>query len=296
MTSAIDEEAVVEQLYRGSREDFLPTRTERVREARAAGDRELAARIGALRKPTVSAWLVNQVVRRYPDRLAELTGLAERLRSVHQHGDGEQIRAAGRERQALLRSLDGVVREVASGAALRLGAATVNQVTTTFQAALVDPAALNAVRSGRLAATVEQDADLMGLLPTMDTPVPVWPSRPSPPVAAPPVAPPPPEPAPAPEPAPEPPKPSKELVEAGRREEECAAARERAEQELTAAQDHATRTRELADEAHARFNQAREEHDAALEAIATARAALTAADREVRAAHQAVVALRDGAG
>jgi uncharacterized coiled-coil DUF342 family protein len=95
---------------------------------------------------------------------------------------------------------------------------------------------------------------------------------------------------------PEPPKPSKELIEAGRCEEECAAARERAEQELTAAQEHATRTRELADEAHARFNQAREDHDAALEAIATARAALTAADREVRAAHQAVVALRDRAG
>jgi hypothetical protein len=297
MTSAIDEEAVVEQLYRGSREDFLPTRTERVREARAAGDRELAARIGALRKPTVSAWLVNQVVRRYPDRLAELTALAERLRSVHQHGDGEQIRAAGRARQALLRSLDGVVREVAAGAELRLGADTVNQVTTTFQAALVDPAALGAVRSGRLAATVEQDADLMGLLPTIDTPAPVWPSRPSPPVAAPPVAPPPSEPpVPEPEPVPEPPKPSKELIEAGRREEECAAAREQAERELTAAQDHATRTRELADEAHARFNQAREDHDAALEAIATARAALTAADREVRAAHQAVVALRDTAG
>jgi hypothetical protein len=309
MTSAIDEEAVVEQLYCGSREDFLPTRTERVRQARAAGDRALAARIGALRKPTVGAWLVNQVVHRYPDRLAELTELAERLRSVHQHGDGERIRAAGRERQALLRSLDGVVREVAAAADLRLGADAVNQVTTTFQAALVDPAALRAVRSGRLAATVAQDSDLMGLLPAMDTPAPVWPSRSSPPAAAPspspapldepedvagvdPVAAPPPEP----EPVPEPPKPSRELIEAGRREDECAAARDRAEQELAAAQEHATRTRELADEAHARFNLARQEHDAALEAIASARTALTAADREVRAAHQAVVALRDTSG
>jgi hypothetical protein len=308
MTSAIDEEAVVEQLYRGSREDFLPTRTSRVREARAAGDRELAARIGALRKPTVAAWLVNQVVWRYPDRLAQLTSLAEQLRAVHQHGDGERIRAAGRERQALLRSLDAVVREVASAAGLRLGADTVNQVTTTFQSALVDPAALRVVRSGRLAGTVEQDADLLGLLPEMDTPPPVRPSRPSPPdrpvrpapvppaVPESPAEPEPPaesEPAPEPEPVPEPPQPSKELIEASEHEEECAAARERAEQELTAAQEHAARTRELADEAHARFNQAREEHDAALAAIVAARAALTAADREVRASHQAVVALRD---
>jgi hypothetical protein len=293
MTGAIDEDAVVDELYLGSREDFLPTRTERVRQARAAGDRDLAARISALRKPTVGAWLVNQVVRQHPDRLAALTELAERLRSVHQHGDGEQIRAAGRDRQALLRSLDGVVREVAAAAGLRLGADAVNQVTTTFQSALVDPAALEAVRSGRLAATVEQDADLMGLLPAMDAPAPVWPTRPSPPLrAVEPLAPaPPPEPEPVPEP--EPPQPSPELIEAGRREEECAAARDRAERELAAAQDHAARTRELADEAHARMIRAREEHDTALEAIVTARAALTAADREVRAAHQAVVALRE---
>jgi hypothetical protein len=295
MTGAIDEDAVVDELYLGSREDFLPTRTERVRQARAAGDRDLAARIGALRKPTVGAWLVNQVVRQHPDRLAALTELAERLRSVHQHGDGEQIRAAGRDRQALLRSLDAVVREVAAAAGLRLGADAVNQVTTTFQSALVDPAALEAVRSGRLAATVEQDADLMGLLPAMDAPAPVWPTRPSPPVrAVEPLAPAPqPEPEPEPVPEPEPPQPSPELVEAGRREEECAAARDRAEHELTAAQEHAARTRELADEAHARMIRAREEHDAALEAIVAARAALTAADREVRAAHQAVVALRE---
>jgi hypothetical protein len=293
MTGAIDEDAVVDELYLGSREDFLPTRTERVRQARAAGDRDLAARIGALRKPTVGAWLVNQVVRQHPDRLAALTELAERLRSVHQHGDGEQIRAAGRDRQALLRSLDAVVREVAAAAGLRLGADAVNQVTTTFQSALVDPAALEAVRSGRLAATVEQDADLMGLLPAMDAPAPVWPTRPSPPVRAVEPLAPAPQPEPEPVPEPEPPQPSPELVEAGRREEECAAARDRAEHGLVAAQDHAARTRELADEAHARMIRAREEHDAALEAIVAARAALTAADREVRAAHQAVVALRE---
>jgi hypothetical protein len=222
---------------------------------------------------------------------------------VHQHGDGEQIRAACRGRQALLRSLDAVVREVATAAGLRVGADTINQVNTTFQSALVDPAALQAVRSGRLAATVEQDADLMGLLPAMDAPAPVWPVRPSPPVRttpAPtpvshpePAQAPPPEPEPEPVPEPEPPQPSPELIEAGRREEECAAARDQAERDLTAAQDHAARTREAADEAHARMIRAREEHDAALEAIVTARAALTAADREVRAAHQAVVALRE---
>jgi hypothetical protein len=290
----MDENAVVDELYAGSRDSFLPTRTERSKQARAAGDREMAARIAALRKPTVGAWLVNQVVRRHPARVAELAELAERMRTAHQHGDGEQIRAAGRDRQALLRDLAATARQIAAAEGTRLGADAAGQVTTTFQAALVDPAALAAVRTGCLAATVEQDADLMGLLPEIDAPAPMWSSRPRPaaPVAPAAVAPAPVEEAPV-EVAPVAPPPSRELIEASQREEECAAARERAEQELTAAQNHATRTREVADETRARFNEAREAHDAALAAVAAARATLATAEREARAAHQAVVALRD---
>ena len=75
----MDEHTVVDELYGGSRDDFLPIRTERVKQARAAGERELAVRIAALRKPTVGAWLVNQVVRRHPARMAALAELAERM-------------------------------------------------------------------------------------------------------------------------------------------------------------------------------------------------------------------------
>lgn len=310
----MDENTVVDELYGGSRDDFLPTRTERAKQARAGGDRELASRIAALRKPTVGAWLVNQVVRRYPEQLVAVEELAERMRSAHQHGDGERIRAAGRDRQALLRELDGSVREIAAEEGLRLGADAAGQVTTTFQAALVDPAALRAVLSGTLAVTVEQNADLIGLLPEVDVPAPMWTVRPSRPVETSPTraksapASPTPSatsaptepaavetPAEASEPSapPAPPEPSPELVAAGVREEECVAAREQAEQDLTAAQAHAAQTREEADEARARFNATRQAHDAALEAVAVARAALATAEREARAAHQAVVALRD---
>ncbi|HEX4721197.1 MAG TPA: hypothetical protein VH333_01685, partial [Pseudonocardiaceae bacterium] len=180
---AMDENAVVDELYGGSRDDFLPTRTERAKQARAAGDRELAGRIAALRKPTVGAWLVNQIVRRYPEQLVEVEKLAERMRAAHQHGDGERIRAAGRDRQVLLRELDSLVRQVADADGLRLGADAAGQVTTTFQAALVDPAALRTVLGGTLAVAVEQDADLIGLLPDVDAPAPMWTVRPDRPVA-----------------------------------------------------------------------------------------------------------------
>lgn len=304
----MDENTVVDELYGGSRDDFLPTRTELAKRARAEGDRELAVRIAALRKPTVGAWLVNQVVRRYPERMVDVDELAERMRAAHQQGDGEGIRTAGRERQTLLRGLDALVREIAADSGIRLGADAAGQVTTTFQAALVDPRALRAVLSGRLSATVEQDADLMDQLPEIDAPPPMWSARPAPAptsgvntpatVEQPPAA----EAEPTAEVVttadvevvtPEPPAPSPELVEATRREEESLAAREQAEAALTAAQEHAARTRETADEARARFNEARQAHDAALEAVAQARAAVTTAEREARAAHQAVVTLHD---
>jgi len=301
----MDEHTVVDELYAGSRDDFLPIRTERVKQARSAGERELAVRIAALRKPTVGAWLVNQVVRRHPARMAALAELAERMRTAHQHGDGEQLRAAGRDRQALLRDLTELAREVATGAGLKLGLPVADQVTTTFQTALVDPAALQAVLTGTLAVTVEQDADLIGSLPDIDAPAPMWSARPRPlppePKPAPAVSEPmpapalsEPEPLPEPEPAPPPPAaPSPELIAAREREDDCVAAREQAEAGLTAAQERANRTRQEADEARARFNETRQAHDAALAAVADARSALAAAERAARSAHQAVVALRD---
>lgn len=295
----MDEQTVVDELYAGSRDDFLPIRTERVKQARAAGERELAVRIAALRKPTVGAWLVNQVVRRHPARMAELAELAERMRTAHQHGDGERLRAAGRDRQALLRDLSELAREIATGAGLKLGLPVADQVTTTFQTALVDPAARQAVLTGTLAVTVEQDADLIGSLPDIDAPAPMWSARPRPippepkPRPAPAASEPEPEPEPEPAPPPEPPPPSPELIAAREREDDCVAAREQAEAELTAAQERANRTRQEADEARARFNETRLAHDAALAAVADARTALADAERAARSAHQAVVALRD---
>ncbi|HEX4701892.1 MAG TPA: hypothetical protein VH352_07180 [Pseudonocardiaceae bacterium] len=314
---AVTEDAVVDELYGGSLDDFLPTRTERSRQARAAGDRPLALRIAALRKPTVGAWLVNQVVRQHPDQVAALTEVAEQLRSAHQRADGDLIRAAGRERRTLLQQLDSVVRQVARAADHRLGTEQAGQVSRTFQAALVDPAALRAIRSGQLSATVEQGADVLEGWPGMDSPPPrVGPVRTGPPEFPPPPAqpatrpvrtrrpepttpppqsePPPPQPQPEPPPPPPPPPPpSEELIRATRRAHDSEAARERADQDLATAQEQANRTRERAEVARSLLTKAIREHEEAVTAVAIARAALTAADREAKAAYQAMVALRD---
>lgn len=58
----MDLDSIAAELYAGSREEFTGRRNELAAQARKAGDRDLAARIKELRKPTSAAWLTNRLV------------------------------------------------------------------------------------------------------------------------------------------------------------------------------------------------------------------------------------------
>ncbi|WP_240677492.1 DUF2848 family protein [Actinacidiphila soli] len=82
-SAAVDEQAVLDELY-GLRPDrFTAARTRHATRARQAGDRELGARLTALRRPTLAAWASNQLVRAHPEQVAPILRLeryaAERL-------------------------------------------------------------------------------------------------------------------------------------------------------------------------------------------------------------------------
>ena len=56
-----------DDLYRLAPEDFTAARDAAAKQARADGDRDGAAALKALRRPTVSAWLLNALVRTAPE-------------------------------------------------------------------------------------------------------------------------------------------------------------------------------------------------------------------------------------
>src|ERR1700729_3467143 len=98
-------------------------------QAREAGETAVAKQIGALRKPTRSAWLVNRLVRADPEVTARLAALAAELR------DGGLIRELTVARSRLV---DALTRQAlddvpAAPAAVR------EEVAATFDAALADP-------------------------------------------------------------------------------------------------------------------------------------------------------------
>jgi len=143
--------SAAEELYALSPGDFTAARDERVAQARASGDRDLARAIGALRRPVVSAWLVNQVVRVAGDQVGELLALGESLRQAHQDLAGEQVRELSLRRRQLVATLLAEAKRLAERDGRPAGPQVEREVEATLQAALANADAAEAVRAGCLA-------------------------------------------------------------------------------------------------------------------------------------------------
>jgi hypothetical protein len=146
-----DLEGVAGELYALSPGDFTAAREERAAQARAAGDRDLARAIGALRRPVVSAWLVNQLAREAGDQVADLVALGEALRQAQQDLDGDRVRELSVQRRRLVAALLAEAKRLAARDGRPAGLQVEREVEATLQAALADAGAAAEVRAGRLA-------------------------------------------------------------------------------------------------------------------------------------------------
>ena len=164
------------ELYAGDPAGFTERRGALAAQARAAGQAVAAKQITALRKPTYSAWLVNQLVRADPEVAARLTELGQELRSAGAALDGARIRELSQQRRRLV---DDLVRQ-----ALRRpgagppSAAVREELTATFGAALADPEVAGQLAAGTLVRAVHR-ADFTPAGPGL-TLVPPLPDRPAP--------------------------------------------------------------------------------------------------------------------
>jgi len=150
-----DLDDVVDDLYAGAPAEFIPRRTAAVKAAKADGDKELAAAIGELRKPTVSAWLVNLLVRDDPALADQIVALGEGLREAEKSLDGPALRELSTQRRQLVRSLVARARRLAQPTGQKIGDAVTQELDATLTAALADPEVARDVVSGRLTAARE---------------------------------------------------------------------------------------------------------------------------------------------
>jgi hypothetical protein len=146
----VDLDSAAEELYGLPADDFAEHRSRLAAQAKAAGDKALAASIGKLRKPVLAAALVNELVRSEPAELDELSDLGEQMRTAHRELRGPELRTLSEQRQNLLHRLTELVRETAERNGRTVTEPVLTQVRGTFEAAIADEAAEAAVLSGRL--------------------------------------------------------------------------------------------------------------------------------------------------
>jgi hypothetical protein len=160
MTASTDDDLeaelaeVTDELYGLDPGEFTPARNELVRRLRMAGNRQLAARVAALRRPSPAAWAVNQLARHQRADVDDLLRLGDVLRTAQSHvlagADPSDLRRAARARRdAVARLADaaiGLLDQRRSGAAAHR-----DEVTATLETASLDPQAGVDVSRGRLA-------------------------------------------------------------------------------------------------------------------------------------------------
>jgi hypothetical protein len=135
-------------LYALPRDEFIPARTELARRLKEAGRSDEAAQVAKLRKPTVSAWAVNQLARGEAKTLGELVEAGERLKKAQR--SGKDLRTAAAERRRLIDRLVRSASAILKGAGHGDSPATIQGVAHSLEAIATDTDALDQIRRGVL--------------------------------------------------------------------------------------------------------------------------------------------------
>ncbi|MGA4691779.1 MULTISPECIES: hypothetical protein [Rhodococcus] len=152
-----DLDSVADALYGLDPGDFVAARSEFAAQAREAGDRELTAAIGRLRKPTVAAWMVNLLARERADELAALLDIGAALRTAQRRLSGSEMRKLSEQRRRVVAALERDAGRLAADRGRTVSESALREVGRTLNAALSDPDIGEQVRQGRLDAIVESD-------------------------------------------------------------------------------------------------------------------------------------------
>lgn len=131
------------ELYGLPLERFTEERNALVKALRKEGRREEAAEVSSLRKPSVAAWAVNQLVRTQRRDVASLFEAGDALREAQSqllagHGEADALRDAVEAERGAVDQLTHVARGLLSSEGHELTSATLERVSETLNAAALD--------------------------------------------------------------------------------------------------------------------------------------------------------------
>jgi hypothetical protein len=141
--------ADTDPLYAAPLEEFVAERSRLAKELRAAGDRDAAAEVAKLPKPTAPAWALNRFAREQPDAVGKWLDVAAALREASAD-PGPELREAMAAHRAATAGLVAAVRDQARPNGRPLSEPMLERVRALLQAALTDPEQGERLRAGRI--------------------------------------------------------------------------------------------------------------------------------------------------
>jgi DNA repair exonuclease SbcCD ATPase subunit len=144
--------AIADALYALPLEEFTPARDAQAKELKA--DKELAAAVKRLKKPSVAAWVVDLFVRREAEQVEQVVAVGQALREAQEGMDAAELRALTKQRRQLTAAVTQQARSLAKDEGVKVTQAVGDQIEATLTAAMLDPDCANAVRSGLLTAAL----------------------------------------------------------------------------------------------------------------------------------------------
>ena len=159
----------IDRLYALPLEEFTRERDELARRLRKDGDRDAAAEVKALKKPSVAAWAVNQVRRDRPEDVRRLLEVTEELHRVYaglsSAGARERLAEAADMQRDLIRSLVRCAEQLLEAGGHSANEQTLGKVADTLRAAALDEELRGQVSAGRV--VKEQRAAGLGPLASL---------------------------------------------------------------------------------------------------------------------------------
>jgi hypothetical protein len=145
---------VAEDLYALPLDEFTAARNRLARDLARDGEKDEAARIKALRKPSVPAWLVNRLTRQHKKESKALLRAGERLRRAQEKalGGGGRApleKAIAAEREAVER-LVAAARKIGDEGSRKASEANLARVQSTLHAVSLDEEVRAAFEAGEL--------------------------------------------------------------------------------------------------------------------------------------------------
>ncbi|MDQ1569033.1 MAG: hypothetical protein QOF96_3913 [Actinomycetota bacterium] len=147
-----------EDLYGLPLEEFTPARDALAKELKAAGRKDEAAEVKALRKPTLAAWALNRAARDHPDAVERLRAAGADLRAAQNEalaGDASRLRDAGRALADEVDRVSGLAADALRAAGRPATAAQQEKLAATLRTAAVDDTAGDALARGVLVDDLE---------------------------------------------------------------------------------------------------------------------------------------------